>query len=79
MSKKCKTCKWRDDGECTNKHFLIGDNKRCKGCGADVWLNDEGADVGKDLDEMEKIINEVREGLWVETDENFGCIHWEKK
>jgi len=87
----CATCKWWEGTEktesnysiCYNKHMQIGDplGDKCKNknCTKDIFAGGEGADVGKDAEDMEKIIDKVTESLWLETGRDFGCVHWEEK
>lgn len=85
MSRKCKNCKhWEGEsdgygGICYNKYMQVGEPMGDKSKKKSIRLSDEGADVGKDVDDMEKIIKKVTEALWLETDKNFGCIHWKGK
>ena len=74
MQKKCKTCKHWDYGECEHPKMDVTTYGKKKG----VWLNDGGADVGRNVEEMEMIIDKVRDALWLQTHRNFCCINWEE-
>ena len=64
-----------------NRHIRIGHalSDRCSGCKSDIWLNNEGCDVGSNVVEMEETIKKVLASTFLQTGKNFWCKHWRSK
>lgn len=79
--KRCKNCLYWVSKICHNPHIRIGESlaDRCKGCKKDIWLNNEGADVGKNVRDMEEIVRKVIMSMFLQTGKNFCCCHWKSK
>lgn len=81
LRKRCKNCLYWENRICHNKHMRIGFylRDRCKGCKSDIWLDNEGVDVGSSVVEMEEIIDKVLKSVFLRTGKNFWCKHWKSK
>ena len=79
--RRCKNCRFWENRICINKHIRIGHAlaDRCGGCKKDIFLNNEGCDVGSNVVEMEEIIKKVLDSVFLQTGKSFGCIHWISK
>ena len=81
QKRRCKNCFWWKNKICHNEHIRIGAKlvDRCKGCKSDIWLNNEGVEVGSNIVEMEEIIKKVLESVILQTGKDFWCKHWKSK
>lgn len=80
--KRCKSCHHWQSRICHNKHIRIGDaleGDACEGCKKDAWVTCDGIDAGKDVEDMDRIINEIMKFMFLRTEKNFCCVHWKSK